>query len=120
VARAISGIIFENLRGFSEIYGLQVNIELVQGLLCKVARIFGFWNYFPMGKGGGLGPWVGGPRRGGWSTVPPWTPLWLMVGARRSLASWPLWAEVACREGGKAKVATRCDRGNRSSELTRR
>jgi hypothetical protein len=20
------------------------------GLICKVARIFGFWNYFPMGK----------------------------------------------------------------------
>jgi hypothetical protein len=63
VVGAISGIIFENSRGFLEIYGLRVNIEQVQGLLCKVARIFGFLNYFPMGKGGGLGPWLGGPRR---------------------------------------------------------
>jgi hypothetical protein len=50
VARAISGIIFENPRGFLEICGLGVNFEQVQGLLCKVASFFGFWNYFPMGK----------------------------------------------------------------------
>jgi hypothetical protein len=54
-----------------EICGLWVNIEQVEGLLCKVARIFGFWNYFPKGKGGGLGPWVSGPHRGGQFTVPP-------------------------------------------------
>jgi hypothetical protein len=36
-----------------EICGLQVNFEQVQGLLCEVARIFGFWNHFPMVKGGG-------------------------------------------------------------------
>jgi hypothetical protein len=30
-----------------------------------VPIIFGFWNYFLMGKGCGLGPWVGGPCRGG-------------------------------------------------------
>jgi hypothetical protein len=71
VARAISGIIFKNPRGFMEICGLWVNIEQVEGLLCKVARIFGFWNYFPKGKGGGLGPWVSGPHRGGQFTVPP-------------------------------------------------
>jgi hypothetical protein len=47
-----------------EICGLWVNIEQVQGLRRKVGRIFGFWNYFPMVKGGGLGPWVGGQRRG--------------------------------------------------------
>jgi hypothetical protein len=86
VARAISGIIFENLRGFFEICGLQVNIEQVQGVLWKVARIFRFWNYFSMGKGGGLGPQVGGLRKGGPSTVPPWTPEWPRVGARRSSA----------------------------------
>jgi hypothetical protein len=84
VARDIFQINFENLRGFLETCGLQVNIKQVQGLLCKVARIFGFWNYFPMGKGGGLGPWVGGPRRGGRSMVPPWTPQWPMVGAHQS------------------------------------
>jgi hypothetical protein len=71
VARAISRIIFKNPRGFMEICGLWVNIEQVEGLLCKVARIFGFWNYFPKGKGGGLGPWVSGPHRGGQFTVPP-------------------------------------------------
>jgi hypothetical protein len=32
VARAISGIIFENLRGFMEICGLWVNFKQVQGL----------------------------------------------------------------------------------------
>jgi hypothetical protein len=62
VARVISGIIFKNSRGFLEICGLRVNFKQVQGLLCKVARIFGFWNYFPTGKGGGLSPWVGGLR----------------------------------------------------------
>jgi hypothetical protein len=85
VARAISGIIFEILIGFLEICGLRVNIEQVQGLLYKVARIFGFWNYFPMGKGG-LGKWVSGPRRGGRSMVPPWTPQWSTVGSRWSSA----------------------------------
>jgi hypothetical protein len=57
-----------------EICGLQVNIEQVQGLLYKVARIFRFWNYIPLGKGGGLSLWVSGPPRGGRSIVPPWTP----------------------------------------------
>jgi hypothetical protein len=35
VARYISGIIFENLRGFLEIFVLWVNIERVQGLSAK-------------------------------------------------------------------------------------
>jgi hypothetical protein len=82
VARAIFGINFKNPRGFLEICGLRVDIKQLQGLLCKVARIFGFWNYFPMGKGGELGPWVSGPRKGGRSTVPLWTPQWLIVGAQ--------------------------------------
>jgi hypothetical protein len=50
------GLISNKYRGFPEICGLRVNFEQVQGLLCKVARIFGVWNYFQMGKGGGLGP----------------------------------------------------------------
>jgi hypothetical protein len=50
VARAISGIIFKNPRGFLEICGLWVNFKQVQGLLCKVARTFGFWNYFQWEK----------------------------------------------------------------------
>jgi hypothetical protein len=69
-----------------EICGPRVNIEQVQVLLCKVARIFRFWNYFPMGKGGGLSPWVGGPRKGGRSMVPLWTPQWLTVGSCGSSA----------------------------------
>jgi hypothetical protein len=50
VARAIFGINFKNPRGSLKICGLRVNIEQVQGLLCKVARIPGFGIIFQWKK----------------------------------------------------------------------
>jgi hypothetical protein len=105
VARGISRIIFKNPRGFLEICGLWVNFEQVHGLLCKVARFFVFLNYFPMGKVGGLGPWVGAPR----GVVGQRFHCGLHSGRWQGLAG--AWPNGRLPRGGNEKGAMRHDRG---------
>jgi hypothetical protein len=103
----ISRIIFKNLRGSLEMYELRVNFEQVQGLLCKVARIFGFWNYFPwetvVDSVHGLVDRAGWPVHG--STVDS------TVANGWGLPELGLTAATACHEGGNEKGVTRHDRG---------
>jgi hypothetical protein len=115
------GLYFELILKIGGAFWKYVDCRLIlnkyRGFFVKWQEFLGFGIIFQWEKGGGLGPWVGGPRRGGWSTVPPWTPQWPMVGARRSSAERPLWAAAACHEGGKAERMTQHNRGTTHRSL---
>jgi hypothetical protein len=72
VARAISGIIFENQGVFLEILGRWLDYKEIEGPLCKTG--LNFWlRFIFQWKKHRLGPWLMDQRRA-WSTVdrPPW------------------------------------------------
>jgi hypothetical protein len=76
-----------------------------KGFFVKWQEFFGFWNYFSIGKGGGLGPWVGGPR----GVAGPRFHSGRRQGLAGAQPNEPLQATAACHEGGNEKGAMRRD-----------